>query len=179
MTTISYNLRFDSDFLTEATMRYRRQHGSRRLIIAVKTSAAFLLIALTVWLFVNKSYGVAAFFVPLIFLLAFGHHLDLWWVRRRFQKSPYANEDEDLRVEISDEGFQAKSPKQDTKLTWAVFTKVVHFQDGFLLFQGPHFFNWIPVRLLKDAGQVELLGQLSKARVSKHQIISPTRADQP
>ena len=175
MTTISYNLKFDDRILTEMTMRYRRQHGSRRLILAVKVFAGLLLMAFAVLLIVNKSYAAAAFFVLLIFMLACGHHFDLWWMRRRFQKSPYANED--LRVDISDEGFQVKSPKQDTKLTWAVFTKVVHFQDGFLLFQGPHSFSWIPIRFLKEASQLELLERLLKAKVSKHQIISPTRAD--
>lgn len=173
MTTISYHFRFDADFLAEAMIRYRRQHGGRRLLLAFKIFSALVLAALAVFLTANKSYGGALLFTLLIFFLGLSHRIDLWLSRCRFKSSPFAGEE--LQVEISEEGFRATGPKQDAKLTWALFTKVVHFGDGFLLFHGNHSFNWIPARLLKDPGQIEQLELLLRAKVSKHKIISPVK----
>jgi hypothetical protein len=76
-----------------------------------------------------------------------------------------------VTVEFTESGFHALSPKQDVKFQWCVFTKVVHFQDGFLLFRGPRVAHWIPVSSIPDPTQVQELERLLAATVAEHKVV--------
>ena len=85
-----------------------------------------------------------------------------WWTKRNLLRSPFINEK--VQLEFSNAGLRATSTSQDTKLTWDVFTKVVRFDDGFLLLQGPGLCTWIPFHaILSEKG----LDQLTQLFVSK------------
>jgi len=95
-------------------------------------------------------------------------------MRRSFKKSPYL--DDDVVIEFTDAGFHAHSSKQDTKLQWSAFTKVAHFSDGFLLFQGPKFFNWIPFSSLESPSQAVELATLLRSKITEHKVVEPSTA---
>jgi hypothetical protein len=159
----------NSDFFIEMLKRYRRQHGGRRFGLVIKVLGIVVLTPIATALFWQGRFLLGLFISAWIVLLLFAHLLDYWLTRKAFLKSPFR--DELLTIEFTESGFHATSPIQDTKLQWCVFTEVVHFQDGFLLFQGPRIFNWIPFSTISDVQQIRELEKLLRAKVEKHRII--------
>jgi hypothetical protein len=163
------SVRFDDDFIGDALRHYRLQHRARRPLMILKAVMAFLLAALAVFGFVYGPLVLGLFFVGLCALLLFGHHIDFWLARRSLRK--WAFRDEVVAIEFTDEGFHAKSPKQETTLRWLSFTKVVHFRDGFLLFHGPSSFHWIPVSSLARSSDAAKLERFLCEKITEHRIV--------
>ena len=150
--------------------RYRRQHRARFSGLAIKFLSFILLMPIAIWMLWRGYVFIGAFLAVLGISMFFAHHLDYWLARRSFKKSPYR--DEHLTIELTDQGFHALSEKQDVKLSWSVFTKVVQFNDGFLLFQGPKWFNWIPVSSLSDSSQAAELESLLRSKIREYRVMS-------
>ena len=161
-----------SDFLIEGLQRYRRQHRARYVMLVIRVLAAVLLAPLTILTFWQGPVVIGVFLMALTVVMFFGHHVDYWCARRSFRKSPFR--DEDVEIDFSDTGFHARSPKQDVKLQWSVFTRVAHFKDGFLLLQGPNVFNWVPLSSLGDPSQAAELAALLRSKISEHKIVEPS-----
>lgn len=161
--------KFDEDFLVEAFRRYRRQHRARWVFLGLKVGAILLVAAVGGWALHLGNTLPGVVFLSLSLLLCFVHRVDDWWVRRALRKSPYA--DEVLRVEMDETSYRVTSPKQDVKLQWSVFTRVVHFPDGVLIFQGPRVFNWIPVTALVAPADRAGLETLVRSKIRPHQVI--------
>jgi len=168
------SIKFTSDFLIAALQRYRRQHRGKYVGLAIKLVALALLAPLAIWMFWHGHVVIALFFAALSIFMFLAHHVDYWFARRSFRKSPYR--DEDVTIEFSDAGFHARSPKQDTKLQWSAFTRVSHFRDGFLLFQGPKFCNWIPLSSLSSPSEAAELETLLRSKIQDHRIVEPGAA---
>ena len=160
---------FNSDFLIEMLKRYRRQHSDRRLGLIIKILGVIVLTPVAVSLFWQGLIWLGLFISAWIILIFAAHLVDYWLARRAFVKSPFRNQL--LTIEFTEDGFHALSPIEDTKLQWCVFTEVVHFPDGVLLFKGPKVFNWIPFSSISDAQQIQELENLLREKVAKHRII--------
>jgi hypothetical protein len=80
-------------------------------------------------------------------------------------------------MEFREDGYHATTAIANTDLSWAAFSKVVHFRDGFLLFQGPHLANWVPVRYLEDPDSLVELEALLRDMIDDHRIIEPVSRD--
>ncbi len=134
-----------------------------------------LLCALMLWHFYQEEWflgamiGVLTVICP--FLPILGRYAVQEQLRKSFQQSPFR--DELLRIELRDDGFHAKGDISTVDLHWSAFTKVVHFEDGFLLFQGPQVANWIPVRYLEDAAALADLEALLDANIAEHKVVEP------
>jgi hypothetical protein len=172
MTTAS--VRFTDDFVVDALRHYRLQHRARRPMIALKVLMTLPLAALAIFGFTHGPFGLGLFFVGLCLLLLFGHHIDLWLARRSLRK--WAFRDETVAIDFTDEGFHARSPKQETTLRWSSFTRAVHFRDGFLLFHGPASFHWIPATSLVGPSDVSALERLLRDKIAEHKIVEPCAA---
>lgn len=164
-------IRFTSDFRVEAFQRYRRQHRGRYLGLAVKLFALPIFALSALALFWQGLFAIGLYFLAGCMFLYFAHYMDAWYIRWSFRKSPYR--DDNITIDFTDAGFHVHSPIQDVKLQWSVFTRVIHFGDGFLLFQGPRAFNWIPLTSLGSASQVAELETLLRSKVRDHRIIKP------
>jgi YcxB-like protein len=165
------SFKFTPDYLIEGLRRYRRQHRARWLIRACKVICGLLSALLAGLAFSRGPWPLGMFFVALCVVLFLAPRIDDWVARRSFRKSPYQNDD--FVIELTESGVQTRSQKQDAKLQWPAFTRVVHFRDGFLLFQGPRFFNWIPARALAEASQVAELEALLRLRIREHRVVEP------
>ena len=169
--TAAASVRFTDDFVVDALRHYRLQHLARRPMIALKVLMMLPLAALAVFGFIHGPFGLGLFFVGLCLLLLFGHYIDLWLARRSLRK--WAFRDETVAIDFTDEGFHAKSPKQETMLRWSSFTRTVHFRDGFLLFHGPALFHWIPATSLVGPSGVAALERLLRDKIAEHKIVEP------
>ena len=143
-------------------------------MIALKVLMTLPLAALAIFGFLHGPFGLGLFFVGLCFLLLFGHHIDLWLARRSLSK--WAFRDETVTINFTDEGFHARSPKQETMLRWSSFTKAVQFRDGFLLFHGPASFHWIPTTSLAAPSDVSALERLLRDKIAEYKILDPRAA---
>lgn len=166
------SIKFTSDFLIVAFQRYRRQHRGRYVGLAIKSLALVFLAPVAIWMFWREHILMGISFLALSVFMFFAHHVDYWLIRRSFRKSPYC--DEDVTIELSDAGFHVRSSKQDSRLQWTAFTKVVYFKDGFLLFQGPKSFIWIPLSSLSYPSQAAELATLLRSKIPTHKTIEPS-----
>ena len=168
---IKVKIRFSPDHLTETMLRHRSQKRSESMLILIKVVALLLLIPMAVFVVIQGSWLVGLFFFAVSGALLFSHQITYWWMRRSFLKSPYCNEE--VTIEISEAAFHVKSANQDTRLFWHVFTKVLHLQDGVLLFQGPGLVNWIPFSCLENSAQKTELESLLQTKVVWHERNQP------
>jgi len=143
-------------------------------MIALKVLMTFPLAALAIFGFIHGPFGLGLFFIALCLLLLFGHRIDLWLARRSLRK--WAFRDESVEIDFTDEGFHARSPKQETTLRWSSFTRAVHFRDGFLLFHGSTSFQWIPAVSLATPSGVTDLERLLRDKIAEHRIVEPCAA---
>lgn len=137
-----YHFRFSEEHLLTSVLRYRQQLAWRRPFLGLKwvlASALFLLLLFAAYMGIPLLSGV---FGAIIGVMLLGWPIDAWLMRRRFRKSPFR--DENYQFVLSDDGAHVVSQNSDTRIAWAVFTKARQFSDGFLLFQGPGLFNWLP-----------------------------------
>jgi len=163
------SIKFTSDHLVAALQRYRQQHRGRHVGLVIKLFALVILAPIALWLLREGYIMTGVLFLALCPFVFVAHHLDYWLARRSFSKSPYR--DQDVTIEFTDQSFHSRSPKEDCKLQWSVFTKVVHFRDGFLLFQGPRSCSWIPLASLGNPAQAVELDALLRAKITEHKVV--------
>lgn len=144
----AFEITFSESFLVEMFRRHRR---SRKLALYATLLKGFLglcLIGLTVMCVLAKTYVGASVICVFLALLVFAYRIDELLLRQRFRKSPY--HDERIRIQLSAGGFTANSTKSNVQLGWAAFTGARRLDDGFLLFQGPGVFNWLPINAITE-----------------------------
>lgn len=105
--------------------------------------------------------------IPILFvaIAAIGMACEPGSIKRRMRKSPLMGET--FEVNISEESFDLSSSLARTSLKWDLFTKVVHFKDGLLLFQNPSGFIWLPYSGLRT-GNIQQLEELVQRHVPEH-----------
>ncbi len=158
-----YRFTFSEEFLIEANLRYRRQLPWRRPFYGIKGVLAFILLALGVFVAVAAKWWLLVPFAAFAGALFLGWPIDAWFLRRRFRKSPYHNDE--ISLTISDEGIHGAGRSSETRLNWSLITKARRFSDGLLLFQGPQVFHWLPNSAAADPDDVADLERLVRARV--------------
>jgi hypothetical protein len=100
--------------------------------------------------------------------MLYGHNFDYLIIKYRSRKSPHLNED--VEITLSENEFKAVSPKSEIKAKWSIFTKAVAFRDGFLLFQGPRLFNWLPSNRISE-GNINKLIDLIRTKIKNYKVI--------
>jgi YcxB-like protein len=173
----------DAHFL-QAQRRFRRQSRDWRAGCVARLLLAAMMLSIFIGTIVlavkdrhlsgNTLIGLAALLF-IVILSVMGGHLVEWRLLRAFRQSPYR--DELLQIEFRDDGFYAMGERSAVSLRWSVFTKVVHFRDGFLLFQGPGLVNWIPVRHFENPEAVAEVAALLRDNIENHQIIEAVRPE--
>ncbi len=85
-----------------------------------------------------------------------------------FHKLPFCNKEVVQRFDET--GLLESTGESDSHFDWSTFTKVVHFDDGILLFSGPKFIRWIPVDAFVNPNQITDFQQLLRANVNEHEV---------
>ena len=160
--------RFDEKFLIDGFKKYRRQHAVRNTWFVLKIILSILFVILAIISAYHGDYKLIFFFAAVIIIMLFGHEIDYLLIKYRSRKSPHVNED--VEITLNENGFQAVSSKSETKSKWSIFTKAVAFRDGFLLFQGPRLFNWLPLNKISE-GNIEKLIDLIKTNIQNYKVI--------
>jgi hypothetical protein len=168
---IEASIHYSSDYLLEALNRYHQQGAVRFFFAAVKLAGLVVFISQTV-LLAQKGFYASALLAALMVLVFLNLYRGVCWLARwSFQNRPYY--DQRLALQLTPEQFYGRSERWEIRLPWTAFQKAVHFRDGFLLFQSPKVFNWIPLAALKNRAQAAELEALLRAKIPVHKIVQP------
>lgn len=161
---VTAEFQFTSDHFVVSLERYRQQHRGRLVGLLVKGLVIAVLAPIVLWMFWRGHLAIGLFLAAFGGFMFVAHHVDFWIARRSLRKSPYC--DEVITVEMTEADMHSRSARHEARLQWSAFTKAVHFRDGFLLFQGPKAFNWIPLSALADPSQAVELEALLRSRIA-------------
>lgn len=173
MSIAEYRLRYTEEYLLQAMSRYRKtlwwrgQYSALRWVLA---AALAVLLAVALW---ARAYTagivLCAFLGALIGMTVFGDPISAWIARRRLRKSPFHNND--LVFRISDSELHVTGTNEETHLKWSAYSKARRFSDGLLLFQGPHFFNWLPDSAAVNAASIDQAKNLALSHVADYRDV--------
>ena len=160
---IAYEICTDESHYIEGFKRFRKTKSLRHLFTFIKL-LGLALFSLLIWVLLSKqSYLFALGIFALSLFIIFSYKIDHLNIKRNVRKSPYGNEETVLT--FSEEGLHSKSEKAEAKLVWDAFTEVKRVKDGFLLFQGPKFYTWLPDNDLKKQAQLDQMRELLEKNV--------------
>lgn len=162
---IYYHIATDEDFYIEAFKKFSlsRSKKVRYLSIFIKILAICYFVFFIAKFLSQEAYALALLMFGLSLIVLSVDKIGQYVIKRNLRKSPHANEEN--IIYFSEDGFHSKSDNADTKLKWSTFTKFKRFDDGFLLFQGPKVFNWLPDTSLSDPTQLSVMETLLKKYV--------------
>lgn len=154
------------EYIYASIVQREKLRAFRKLLTVVKAVCLILMIAMDV-LFIAKGYlGVGCITIGLTLLLVFSRSCDRFILLRRRKKSPFWNQD--VRIELDEDGFRQSSELSNSSLRWGAFTKGIGVKDGFLIFQGPHGHVWLPLTAFRDEPRREAVAELLKASLTKY-----------
>jgi FlaA1/EpsC-like NDP-sugar epimerase len=149
-----YEFLFDAAFLLQAARKNWKQARTRYVLPVFKLIVGLILLASVVLTVAEQEYAATVFFAVLLAALSVSRWLDRWLIKRRFRKSPYRNDE--VVITLTDEGVHTVDSKSETKWAWSACTKALRCPDGFLLYQGPGVFNWLPDTALIEGAIAEV-----------------------
>jgi hypothetical protein len=157
-----------ANYVAEAMQRHRSQSLGNKLAFWLKILLVPVLALVAIWGFLDGRTMVGFMALTVIACLFAQRRFD-GQARKALRSSPYR--DEVLTIELTEDDFHTCSSLEETKTQWSVFTKVVHFKDGFLLFRGPKLVNWIPFSsVVCDSSQISVLESLLRSKIQNHKI---------
>ena len=152
---IDVSFTFTPDKYVDAIHHLRRQYKLSRLFASMVVILGVFLV--TVGLHGSVLLAGLLTIICVILLLAAPYLAD-WFARRSFHKLPFCNKEVVQRFDET--GLLESTGESDSHFDWSTFTKVVHFDDGILLFSGPKFIRWIPVDAFVNPNQITDFQQL-------------------
>lgn len=163
---VNYIFRYTTEHLLTSMLRYREQTWWRRPFVKYRWPLVALFGICAIGAVSYKFQILTIVTIGVIGALVLGWPIDSWLASNRFKKSPYYNDD--LTVELSEEGFNSAGGNNKINLTWDAFTKARRFPDGLLLFQGPYVCNWLPDAKLESPATAEMAAELVRSKVSDY-----------
>ena len=165
---IEVSFKFTADRLIDGLQHFRRQ-GFARLTRSLVWVLGIMAIPIAYFGITSGEWVIACCLIVGLFSPLIVPVLSDWLIRRRFSKSPFSNED--MTLKFDEAGLHATSLTTDLNLAWTAFTKAVEFSDGFLLFNGPKLFRWIPADAFVNPNQIPDFKALLRAKVSQYERI--------
>ncbi|GHA13934.1 hypothetical protein GCM10008090_24640 [Arenicella chitinivorans] len=160
---VVYEICGDECYYVEGFKRYRKTKPLRHVFLLIKL-LGLTLFSFLIWVLISeKVFSFAAIIFAMCLIIVFSYKIDHLVIKRNVRNSPYGNEDAVLT--FSEHGLYSKSDKAEVKLGWDVFTKAIRVKDGFLLFQGPKHYNWLPDNKLTNHAQLDQIRELFEKNV--------------
>ena len=160
-----YRFRFSEQHLVTTVTRFRQQARSRLWQLPVKMLCFIGMSVLFAFSLYNLILMPSVVLGVLIALLALGPRLDYWFMKRRFRRSPFYNNE--MHISLTPNGYAASSTYSRVEVAWGALTKARRFPDGFLVFSGPQVCYWWPDTSL-TGGTVAEVENLLKQHVAEY-----------
>jgi len=133
---------FNSDFWLQTLERYRSLSFANMVFRILRYAFLIMFLFMTITAGLVREQSSTFLFASCTVFLLFANPLKKWLLVRKFQKSPFCNQS--FQITFTQEGKHSLSATQDSKSKWSAFTKMIRFEDGVLLMQGPGLCSWIP-----------------------------------
>lgn len=163
---VEVSFTFTPERLTDALKHYHRQRQQSLQLIWI---LVFLCVLIPLFGMNAVAWLIESLMVLSAIFLLIAPYIADWSARRSFRKSHFC--DEEISQRFDETGLHEVSGKSDSNLAWSIFTKAVHFDDGFLLFSGPRNFRWIPTDAFANPNQIPEFEQLLRANINEHQVV--------
>lgn len=158
-----YKFRFTDDFLVEAVKRHRSSVWWRSPFVGAKWVLA-VACAFLMWIAVtNDIEWLTILFGGLIGALVLGWPIDVLILRYRFRQSPFRGSE--VSIVLDEKGIHTFQEQGETNLSWRAFTKARRLKDGFLLYQGPNVYNWLPDRAASSQAVIDSAGNIIRSNI--------------
>ncbi|RTZ59256.1 MAG: hypothetical protein DSZ32_05560 [Gammaproteobacteria bacterium] len=165
-----YKIQYTEKHLLTSIRRYREQVPWRRPFIKYRWPlVALFFFALVLGIGYNRFVVIVA--SGFLGSLLIGWPIDAMIAKNRFKKSPYCHDK--IKITLTDRGMEASGTNSQISVDWPMFTKARRFDDGFLLFQGPHLFNWLPDEKAESAASVKTALELVRENVVDYSYVKP------
>jgi hypothetical protein len=164
-----YRFRYSEDYLLTSLIRYRQQVWWRWPFYSFKWILAVLLAGPFVFFIVKGLVIPAGIFGAILGALLLGWPIDAWIARKNLRKSPLHNDE--IVFSLSEEGSRMVGREHDVRVGWTLYTKARRFKDGLLLFQGPHFVNWLPDVSASDPSGVAVAQELARSHIRDYRDV--------
>jgi hypothetical protein len=165
MRMVTFEYSFSEEFYAELWQRSFDTRKGARAWARVRVILAIFHLTVLGFLIYYQMDTLAVYVAVFLLLLVVSQRKDMRPIMQRFRKSPYC--DDRYKVQLSADGFSSVSSKSNQHLKWAAFTEAIRAADGFLLFHGDSFVNWLPFRALTE-GSIEEAAVLIRANVPKY-----------
>ncbi len=166
---VEYRFQFSVQHLWTSLQRYTQQIGWIRPLFKFRWLLG-LSCVLALAILANKALGPAiilgCLFMVGLLLAGWPPSLSIWILRRRFQKSPFYNDE--ITFSLSESGAHVLGRGSELRIGWANFTKARRFTDGLMLFQGPSVFNWLPDTAADTAEDVAEAQKLARSQIQDY-----------
>jgi hypothetical protein len=163
--SLQFQVHYDDPHLMEG-------HKRRRTVERARTGSSYMRVIgllASVVLIVLAALNERWFFVLLLVLLAIfiivADLIDEMTFKNWIENSPFRGDT--ILITLDENGVMARGPKSDVIFGWEAFTRVVRFPDGFLLYQGPKVWIWLPQRTLQE-GTLQYVGDLLREKIADY-----------
>ncbi len=162
-------IKLTPEHVATALARYNRQSPAGLAVLALKAIGIVLFGLLALFALAGGRLLHMGFYVALGVIVLFIDRTGSWRLQRSVEESPYR--DKDIEMEFTGDGVHIRSELDDKTIEWNAFARVVHFPDGFLLFEGPSKCHWIPVSSLAGPQQAGELAALLREKIPLHRTV--------
>ena len=142
LSSVQAEIVYTQQHLIDSLDRMHSQHSLRRLWLWLRYAVVAIFGTVGLGCLFAQAFFGALLMMGLIMLCFCSHKIDNFFVKRRFQKSPYR--DVKYTIKLSDEGFSAISDLDQSILKWPAFSRVLIFDDGILMQHASGSVNWLP-----------------------------------
>ncbi len=167
---VRYKIQADEVFFTSAFQRHYKQHALSRFFSTIRAMGIIVFTLCAMTAAVQKYWLPAFVTLGLALLILLSRKLDHFWLLWNLKKSPFW--DEETVMEISDVGLKTSSNKGNADLAWQAFTRALRFPDGFLLYQGPSVFYWLPDSTLAEGFNAQDTEAVLRKHIANFRVIN-------
>jgi hypothetical protein len=139
----------------------KARRALRRLI--VPTGIGLIVIGVLLWK--NPFTLLSIYLVALGFYLAFLRKLVArHFVRKNFAKRPDQNVE--VKFTADDNGITISTKNSNSSCQWTLFSKVLKFEDGVLLYSNSQIYHWIPAHAFSSQYNFQIFTEILRKQVS-------------
>lgn len=162
------SFQLSDDYLDEAQDRCNLYRYGRYLGIVIRLVGLTIFVPLTVFACFKGIWDLAAVCGSISIIMVFANRICRWLMR---QSREVTQRNQHVTMTFSNEGCHTKTETIETRVSWGVFQRVVHFKDGFLIFHGPGMAVWIPTTSLERPSMVIELAELLRNNVPQQYTV--------
>ena len=134
---------FSEKLLFEGLDGHHATRPSRTIQTGVRILAMIALVTLIGLMSAKGNIAAALVLAGFAALLGFSRRIDRAIIARRFRHSPYVGSE--ISFVLDENGVYSSCALGITSLRWEAVTRIVGLETGFLLYQGPSAYNWLPL----------------------------------